>query len=58
MNITMNPHAEFSKQDWDKSFLIFEKIRKKAKKITPKKVERLINKAIAEVRKTKKPTDT
>lgn len=49
----MNPRKRFSEKEWEKGFLLFDKVRKNTKKYSQKKVVKAINEAVAEVRAEK-----
>lgn len=49
----MNPRLRFSDKEWNKGFQVFDQIRAKASKHAPEKINKAINKAIAEVRSKK-----
>lgn len=50
----MNPRKRFSKKEWEKGFKLMDKARTNTKKCPKNEVERMINKAVAEVREERR----
>lgn len=50
----MNPAKRFIKKEWDKGFSLMDKARTNTKKYPQKEVEKTIDKAVSEVRKSKR----
>lgn len=50
----MNPAKRFTKEEWDKGFSLMDKARTNTKKYPKKEVEEAINKAVSEIRQSKR----
>lgn len=50
----VNPRTRFSDEEWKNGFKIFDKIRAKAKKVSPQKIEETVDEAVEEIRKEKR----
>lgn len=50
----LNPAKRFSKEEWDKGFILMDKARKNTKNYPPKEVEQTIDQTIREVRQSKR----
>ncbi|MBI2029272.1 type II toxin-antitoxin system Phd/YefM family antitoxin [Candidatus Gottesmanbacteria bacterium] len=49
----MNPAKRFTKEEWEKGFEFIDKAREASKNVSVKEAEKIIEKAIREVRKAK-----
>ena len=50
----INPAKRYTKEEWDKGFVLMDKARISTKKYPQKDVEKAINQAVSEVRKAKR----
>lgn len=49
-----NPTKRFTPEEWNRGFVVMDKVRENAKKYTEKDVEQAVEEAIKEVRKAKR----
>ena len=50
----MNPARRMSKEEWEKGFVLMDKMRENTKRVPAKQLQQAINQAIREVRNMKK----
>lgn len=50
----MNPAKRFSREEWDKGFVLMDKARTNTKNYSQKEVKQAVNEAVNEVRKSKR----
>ena len=49
-----NPIKRFTDEEWDKGFIVFDKIRARTKAVPAKEVERIVDRAVKAVRREKR----
>lgn len=47
----MNPHLRFGKEEWEKGFKVFDRVRERNKKVSSRKIEKGVATAVTEVRR-------
>ena len=50
----MNPAKRFTKEEWGKGFKVFDEIRTRNKNKSPEEINKVVDKAVAEVRSVKR----
>lgn len=50
----INPRSRFTNEEWEKGFQVFDQIRARNKGVSPKKIEKGVQKAVEAVRREKR----